>query len=324
MRAAWYEKAGAADEVLVLGELPTPEPGPGEVRIRVAASGINVGDVKKRADWLGFGMSHPLVIPHSDGAGVIDVVGEGVAASRVGERVWCYHAQSYRAFGTAAEYVVLPEKLAIPLPDEVSFEQGACLGIPGMTAHRAVFADGPVSGRSVLVTGAAGTVGLTAAQLALWGGARVIATVRSASDADMLRTKGIDEVVVTTVDGYEGELRALGPVDRIVEVAFDANIALSAELLANGGVIAAYASTSPEPTVPFWPLLFVNATIRLLGSDDFPVDAERQAVRDLAQALREGALGFRVAAAHPLGEIVAAHQAVERATRGRVLVLPGA
>ncbi|GAA0608140.1 NADPH:quinone reductase [Kutzneria viridogrisea] len=324
MRAAWYEKAGAADEVLVLGELPTPEPGPGEVRIRVAASGINVGDVKKRADWLGFGMSHPLVIPHSDGAGVIDVVGEGVAASRVGERVWCYHAQSYRAFGTAAEYVVLPEKLAIPLPDEVSFEQGACLGIPGMTAHRAVFADGPVSGRSVLVTGAAGTVGLTAAQLALWGGARVIATVRSASDADMLRAKGIDEVVVTTVDGYEGELRALGPVDRIVEVAFDANIALSAELLANGGVIAAYASTSPEPTVPFWPLLFVNATIRLLGSDDFPVDAERQAVRDLAQALREGALGFRVAAAHPLGEIVAAHQAVERGTRGRVLVLPGA
>jgi D-arabinose 1-dehydrogenase-like Zn-dependent alcohol dehydrogenase len=153
MNAAWYEKQGLAPDVLVIGTMPDPEPGPGEVRIRVAASGINPGDIKKRQDAFGYGMPYPRVIPHSDGAGTIDRVGEGVPASRVGERVWCYGAQSYRPFGTAAEYVAISSGQAVPLPDAVSFEQGACLGIPGITAHRGVHVAGSVAGRVVLVQG---------------------------------------------------------------------------------------------------------------------------------------------------------------------------
>src|SRR3954469_9718129 len=166
MKAAWYETQGAARDVLVVGEMPDPEPGPAEVRIRVAASGINPGDVKKRQNAFGYGMPYPRVIPHSDGAGTIDRVGDGVAASRVGERVWCFGAQSYRPFGTAAEYVVVPSEQAVPLPAGVSFEQGACLGIPGITAHRAVHAGGEVDGRVVLVQGGAGAVGQCAVALA--------------------------------------------------------------------------------------------------------------------------------------------------------------
>src|SRR3954471_16045197 len=182
MRATWYETQGAARDVLAVGEMPDPEPGPAEVRIRVAASGINPGDIKKRHDFFGYGMPYPRVVPHSDGAGVIDQVGDGVPASRVGERVWCYGAQSYRPFGTAAGYVVVPAGQAVPLPDGVPFEQGACLGIPGITAHRCVHVAGPVEGRVVLVQGGAGSVGLCAVQLARRAGARVLATVRSGED----------------------------------------------------------------------------------------------------------------------------------------------
>ena len=146
MRAAWDERQGAARDVLVVGELPAPAPGPGEVRVRLAASGINPGDTKKRAGWLGFPMPYPRVVPHSDGAGVVDAVGDGVPAERVGERVWVYGAQSYRPFGTAAELVAVPQEKAVPLPDGVDFATGACLGISARTAHRCVFADGPVTG----------------------------------------------------------------------------------------------------------------------------------------------------------------------------------
>jgi NADPH2:quinone reductase len=161
MKAAWYERQGTASSVLIVGEIDTPEPGPGEVRIRVAASGINPGDVKKRQDTFGVGMPFPRVIPHSDGAGTIERVGAWVSDSRVGERVWCFGAQSYRPFGTAAEYVVVPAEQAISPSDRVSFEEGACLGIPGITAHRAVHVAGPVEGRLVLVQGGAGSVGPT-------------------------------------------------------------------------------------------------------------------------------------------------------------------
>src|SRR3954468_23276075 len=181
MKAAWYERQGSPSSVLIVGEMPTPEPGPGEVRIRVAASGVNPGDVKKREDRFGVGMPYPRVVPHSDGAGVIDAVGDGVPASRVGERAWCFGAQSYRPFGTAAEYVVVPAEQAVPLPDGISFEQGACLGIPGITAHRAVHAAGSIDGRVVLVQGGAGAVGQCAIGLARHAEALVIATVRSES-----------------------------------------------------------------------------------------------------------------------------------------------
>src|SRR3954453_843646 len=197
MKAAWYETQGAARTVLVVGEMPDPVPGPAQVRIRVAASGINPGDVKKRQDAFGYGMPYPRVIPHSDGAGTIDRVGDGVPASRVGERVWCYGAQSYRPFGTAAEYVVVPAAQAVPLPDGVPFEQGACLGIPGVTAHRCVHAAGPVAGRVVLVQGGAGAVGICAVQLARRAGARVIATVRSSADEAVALRAGAHEIIPT-------------------------------------------------------------------------------------------------------------------------------
>src|SRR4051794_30404830 len=153
MKAAWYERPGPAREVLEVGEMADPEPGPGEVRVRLAFSGINPGDTKKRADWVGYGLPYPRVIPHSDGAGSVDAVGDGVDRSRLGERVWVYGAQSYRPFGTAAQFTVVSADQAVVLPDGVSYELGAALGIPGITAHRAVFADGPVEGRTVLVHG---------------------------------------------------------------------------------------------------------------------------------------------------------------------------
>jgi NADPH2:quinone reductase len=179
MRAAWYEQQGAAREVLQVGEMPVPEPSRGEVRIRVAASGIHGGDLGKRRGWWGSTMAFPRVIPHGDGAGVIEAVGPDVARGRLGERVWTYLAQSYRPFGTAAEYVVVPAERAVPLPAEVPFEQAAGLGIPGITAHRAVFADGPVNGSIVVVTGALGAVGRAAVAVARRGGATVIPTIGS-------------------------------------------------------------------------------------------------------------------------------------------------
>ena len=190
MRAAWYERGGPASEVLTIGEMEDPRPAPGEVLVRVRASGVNPGEVKKRADWMGFGIGYPRVIPHSDGAGTIEEVGEGVSPSRVGERVWVWGAQSGRPFGTAAQYVALPSEQAVLLPEGVGFEAGACLGIPARTAHRCVFADGPVSGETVLVSGGAGAVGSFAVSFAKWGGAEVIATVGSEGRAEAAMEAG--------------------------------------------------------------------------------------------------------------------------------------
>jgi NADPH2:quinone reductase len=186
MYAAWYDRQGPAAEVLQVGELPDPHPGPGEVRVQLRCSGINPGDTKKRRGWLGSTMPFPRVVPHSDGAGTIDEVGGGVDPDRTGQRVWVYGAQSYRAFGTAAPYTVVPARQAVQLPKEVDDETGACLGIAGITAHRAVFADGPVDGSKVLVHGALGAVGSIAGQLAAGAGAVVITTVRRTSDLALL------------------------------------------------------------------------------------------------------------------------------------------
>jgi NADPH2:quinone reductase len=331
MKATWYERQGRARDVLVVGELPAPEPGPGEVRLRVAASGVNPGDVKKRQDAFGYGMPYPRVIPHSDGAGIIDKVGDGVAASRVGERVWCYGAQSYRPFGTAAEYAVVPSGQAVPLPDGVAFEQGACLGIPGITAHRCVHAAGPVAGRVVLVQGGAGAVGVCAAQLARRAGARVIATVRSGHDEESASRAGAHTVVRT--DGVAAaevvaRIRTFVPegVNHVVEVAFDQNIALDTELLAVGGSLAAYATGEPRPPVPFWELLFKNVRVFFLGSDDFPPEAKAAAAHELNAALDAGWPGFEIGRRFPLWAIAEAHEYLEgRRGPGRaVLLIDGA
>src|ERR1700751_3143734 len=235
MRAAWYEKQGPAREVLTVGEMPDPTPGPGEVRIRIAASGINPGDIKKRQDSFGIGMPYPRIIPHSDGAGRIDKVGEGVPSEWIGRSVWCYGAQSYRPFGTAAEFTVIPVEKVAPLPENVPPEQGACLGIPGITAHRALYAAGPVDGRTVLVQGAGGSVGLCAVQLARRGGAYVIGTVRSSSEEETGRGAGAHEVLRNDQE-FQTRVTTLAPdgIDHIVEVAFGANIDADVALLKMG------------------------------------------------------------------------------------------
>jgi NADPH2:quinone reductase len=326
MKAAWYERQGAPFSVLVVGEMTTPEPGPGEVRIRVAASGINPGDVKKRQDAFGVGMPFPRVVPHSDGAGVIDAVGDGISASRVGERVWCFGAQSYRPFGTAAEYVVVPAEQAIPLPDRVSFEQGACLGIPGITAHRAVHVAGAVYGRVVLVQGGAGAVGQCAVGLARHAGALVIATVRLERDVVVARRAGAHHIVVTGdlgADRIVELVRSHAPdgVDHIVEVGFDANIAVDEQLLKLGGSIATYATGNATPAIPFWLLVFKNISLFFLGSDDFPAAAKAAAARALNEALEGEWPGFEVEGRFPLESIAAAHEAVEeRKVSGRVIL----
>jgi len=325
VKAAWYENQGPAKEVFVVGEMPDPQPEQGEVRIRISTSGINPGDIKKRQDTFGVKMAFPRVIPHSDGAGIIDRVGRSVPGSRVGERVWCFGAQSYRPFGTAAEYTVVPSGNAVPLSAKVSFEQGACLGIPGITAHRAVHIAGPVDGRTVLVQGGAGAVGLCAVGLARHAGARVITTVRSEHAEWVVKQGGAHEVVRT--DGISDEvverLRSLAPrgMDHIVEVAFHANITTDEKVLAQGGSLATYATGDPKPSIPFWPLVFKNVRLLFLGSDDFPAQAKATAAAELNEALDGEWPGLEIAERVPLNSIAEAHEWVERGRgSGRVVV----
>jgi NADPH2:quinone reductase len=322
MLAAWYDKQGAAADVLHVGELPDPAPGPGEVRVRVTLSGVNPGDTKKRGGWLGSSMSYPRVIPHSDAAGVIDAAGEDVDHRRVGQRVWVYGAQSYRPFGTAAQYTVVPADLAVLLPDHLSDELGACLGIPGITAHRAVFADGPVDGQLVLVHGVLGGVGSLAAQLARWGGATVIGTVRHSADLDRIDPSVVSDAVGLDQSDPAAAIRDYAPagVHRIVEVALSDNADLDDAVAANGAVIAAYATRDDRPSIPFWTLLFNNVTLRLIGSDDVPAEAKRQAGRDLTAAAAVGALNVDIGDIYPLQQIASAHDRIDASHHGRVLV----
>ncbi|MGW0869676.1 NADPH:quinone reductase [Streptomyces sp. NPDC002740] len=326
MIASWYDGQGPAADVLRGGELPDPRPGPGEVRVRVTVSGVNPGDTKKRGGWLGSSMPYPRVIPHSDAAGVVDAAGSGVDARRVGQRVWVYGAQSYRAFGTAAQYTVVPDQQAVPLPDHLGDELGASLGIPGITAHRAVFADGPVDGRIVLVHGVLGGVGSLAAQLALWGGATVIGTVRRGGDLDRVDPAVVPHTVALDCGDPASAIRAHAPdgVHRVVEVSLSANADLDNAVTALDAVIAAYGTHADRTELPFWPLLFHNVTLRLLGSDDFPAEAKRQAARDLTAAAAVGALTVDIGDRFPLADIAEAHDRVDAGGRGRVLVtVPG-
>jgi NADPH2:quinone reductase len=322
VRAVWYDRQGPASEVLQVGELPDPDPGPGEVRVRVRFSGVNPGDTKKRRGWLASSMPYPRVVPHSDAAGVVDAVGEGVDPARVGRRVWVYGAQSYRPFGTAAEYSVVPAALAVDLPDDVSDELGACLGIPGITAHRAVFVDGPVTDATVVVHGVLGGVGALAAQLASWGGATVIGTVRRTANLDRVHGPAVAHAVGLDQADAAAAVRAVAPdgVDRIVEVSLSDNVDLDAAVAKVGTIIAAYATRNDRPTFPFWPMLFNNVTVRLLGSDDFPAAAKQQAVADLTSAARSGALSVAVAAPMPLEHAADAHDRVDAGTRDRVIL----
>lgn len=322
MKAAWYEKQGAARDVLIIGEMEDPQPKTGEVRIKIAASGINPGDIKKRENAFGYGMPFPKIIPHSDGAGTIDAVGEGVSKEWIGRRVWCYGAQTYRPFGTAAEYTVVPLAQAVELPETVSFEQGACLGIPAITAHRAVHVAGSVAGKTVLVQGGAGAVGAVAVQFARQAGAHVIASVRRESDKEIAARMGADKVVLTGGKLAE-QVKALAPegIDHIVEVGFDVNINLNVEILAQGGSIATYATNQATPEIPVWLLVFGNARLFFVGSDDVPSEVKSEAALAVNHALEAGWQGLRIAEKFSLSEIARAHEAVENPTKsGKVII----
>jgi NADPH2:quinone reductase len=313
MKAAWYKEHGPASEVIEVGELRTPEPGPGEVLIRLFASGVNPSDVKARlgsrpVKW-------PLIVPHSDGAGVVEQVGPGVDGLETGDRVWVFNGQWERPMGTAAEYISLPAGRVVPLPEGVSFAEGSCLGIPAMTAHRCVFADGPVEGKRVLVTGGAGAVGHYAVQLAKWGGATVIATVSSERKAAHAREAGADHVLDYRSEPVAERIREVtkgAGVDRIVEVDLGANLEVAQAVLAARGTIVAYSSMAvPEPKLPFYPLMGRNVTIRLVLLYTISDEEKRQACRDIVRAIEEGALTHSVGARLPLEETATAHELVE-------------
>jgi NADPH2:quinone reductase len=325
MRAAWYDRRGSARDVLVVGDLPDPQPGPGEVRIRVSASGINPGDVKKRGGWLHSPMPFPRVIPHSDGAGVIDATGPGVDGRRVGQKVWCYGAQSYRPFGTAAEYCVVPEALAVPLPgtaDADLLDQAACLGIAGITGYRALFADGPVRGLTVLVHGAAGGVGSIAVQMAVRDGAQVIGTVRSPAQQDAVRALGADQVFLAGDADLAVRIREAAPggVHRVAEVDFAGHVDLNADVITTGATISSYYSSDDRPSLPYWTLAFADTTLRLLGSDDFPPQVKAHAAAELTSALLDRTLRIPIRESLPLDDIATAHEKVEHGARGRVVL----
>lgn len=322
MKAAWYEKQGAARDVLIVGEMDNPQPRAGEVRIRIAFSGVNPGEVKKRENAFGVGMPYPRVIPHSDGSGTVDAVGEGVSREWLGRRVWCYGAQSYRPFGTAAEYTAVPLKQVAQLPANVPLAQGACLGIPGITAHRTVHVTGSVNGHTVLVQGGAGAVGACAVQLAHQAGARVIATCRSEGDKEIASRAGADEVLLTG-DKLVERIRAIAPegVHHVIEVAFGANIKTDTEVLTQGGSIATYATNVPLPETPVWQLVFVNARLFFVGSDDMPAEAKIEATHDINKALEAGWQGLDIAEVLPLDQIARAHELVEHPAKpGRAIV----
>jgi len=328
MRAAWFDTFGSAKDVLQLGEIDKPIAGPGEVLVRVHTSGVNPSDVKKRAGSFPDLLNDGFVIPNSDGAGIIEAVGDGVDSSRVGERAWLYQAQFARSFGTAAEYIAIDSRRAPKLPDNVDFEVAACLGIPVMTAHRAVFADGDVSGQIILVTGGAGRVGYYAIQWACQAGATVIATASNDEDKIACLNAGAQHVVNHRSGNVVAEILAASGgnlVDRVVDVEFGTNLPVSIEVLEVGGVIATYSSTQiPEPKIPFFRMMYKDLTLRTIIVYAMPEVAKIQAIDDIGKALSRDALQHRIAASMPLGEIVRGNEIVEQGSiRGAVILTVG-
>ncbi|SDX58548.1 NADPH2:quinone reductase [Ruegeria halocynthiae] len=323
MKAITYRSFGAASDVLELVDMPTPDPAPGEVLVRVHASGINPSDVKLRGGARpGTVMQYPVITPHSDGAGVIEAVGDGVDPARIGERVWIWNGQWQRAFGTGAEYVALPSEQAVHLPGTTSFAEGACFGIPAMTAWAALYFDGPITDQTVLVTGGAGTVGRYACQMAALGGARVITTVSSDEKATH---SGVSEWInYRTQDVIETVMDLTGGagVDRIVEVDFAANQAASLSLIRPGGTIASYASASQmKPGLDFYGFMFKNVRLHMLIVYQLDAAARRRGEAQLGQWLEQGALTHAVVPGGGLSDAATAHQMVEAGQKLGTVVL---
>ncbi|MGB0696167.1 MAG: NADPH:quinone reductase [Rhodospirillaceae bacterium] len=327
MRAITYDRFGTASEVLTLEELPTPSPQAGEVLVRLHSSGVNPSDIRARAGGRP-GVTEPpfpKIIPHSDGAGVIEAVGEGVAKERLGERVWIWNGQWRRAFGTAAEYIALASEQAVRLPDGVSFAAGAVLGIPGLTACHAVLGGGPVQGQTILVSGGAGTVGRLAVQVAKASGARVLATTRGADGLQAARQAGADHVFdYSEADLADQILEAThgDPVDRIVEVEFGRNVVTNAAIIAEGGTIASFGSAQDmTPTLPFYPLMFKAVTLELVLVYLLAGAKRQAALTNLTDLLDRDALSFRIDRTMDLAACAEAHDLIASGARTGSVIL---
>jgi NADPH:quinone reductase len=328
MRAAYYERQGDPRDVLQVGEMPEPQPGPGEVRVQVRVSAINPSDTKSRQGTFGLGaMRWPRIIPHQDGAGFIDAVGDGVDASRVRQRAWVFEAQLRGPFGTAAEYVVVPSRNAVRLPAAASFDDGASMGVPGMTAHHLLFSDGPIDGQTVLIQGGAGSVGHLAVQLARWAGAHVIATAGSPGQAEVARACGAEHVIDYRADDVVHSVQQIvgrAGVDRIVEVAMAKNFDADATLLRPRGVLSTFMISEDRENPPGLDLQrFIQKDITVHFALVYAMSRRQHddAVADLTAALDAGALKPRVVRRFALDEIVDAHELVGTAgARGKVLI----
>jgi NADPH:quinone reductase len=322
MKAALYTRTGPAAEVLHVEEIERPQPGPGEVLVRVRASGINPTDWKTRA-----GMTPRPIdgfqIPHLDGAGIIEAVGPGVDPGRVGERVWLVMASAGRRWGTAAEWTVVPERQAVPLPDGASFELGASLGVPAMTAHYCLFSDGPISGQTVLVAGGAGAVGHFAIELAKRAGARVITTVSGPEKAALAEKAGADLVVNYRSADAVQQVRAFAPaVDRVIELALGANLALDLAMARPVTTVVTYAAEAADPVLPVRACMNANIVLKFVLLYGVAVAALEQAAADITAALTAGDLTGLPVHKFPLDSIVAAHEAAEAGVVGKVIVTP--
>ena len=314
MKAVWYEQIGAADDVLTHGNIDDPEVSDGEALVRIRTSGVNPSDVKTRAGARGE-LQFPRIIPHSDGAGNIEAVGNGVDKNRIGERVWLWNGAFGRAFGTCAEYISLPANQAVEMPENSTFEAGACMGIPASTAYHGVFSGGSVKNKTLLVTGGAGAVGHYAIQLAKWDGAQVVATVSSPekglaakeAGADLVVNYKTDDVVQAVNDFTSGK-----GVDRIVEVEFGGNLSISEQIIKTNGVIAAYGSVAVgNPELPFYNLMFKNAVLKMYLIYIVPGEARMKIIEGLTKALFENALVHQIAKSFDLTETIQAHKTVE-------------
>jgi NADPH2:quinone reductase len=322
VRAASYDRHGPAAEVLAVREVERPAPGPGEVLVNVALSGVNPTDWKSRSG----ATPRPIdgfQIPHQDGAGVIEAVGDGVDPARAGQRVWLWLAAAGRRWGTAAEYTVVPQDQAVPLPDGASLELGASLGVPAMTAHWCLFSDGPLDGKTVLIAGGAGAVGHFAIELAVRAGARVAATASGPEKAELARKAGAEHVVNYRDPGAADQIRAAaGHTDRIIEVALGANLALDLAVAKPGSTIVTYAAEPADPALPVRACMTANLVLRFVLLYGVPRAALRRAAGDITAALADGALTELPGHRFPLSDIVAAHEAAEAGPLGKVLVTP--
>ena len=319
MKAAVYRETGDARDVLRGEEVDRPEPGPGEVRVRVLVSAVNPTDVKARSG----AVPRPIdgfQIPHQDGAGVIDAVGSGVDPSRVGERVWLWMAAADK-WGSAAEWTVVPQEQAVLLPEGSSFELGAQLGVPALTAYHCLLADGPIEGKNVLVAGGAGAVGHFAIELARQAGAHVVSTVSGPEKAALATAAGAHAVVDYTADDAVDQLKAFAPrMDRIIEVAIGANLAMDLELSGPGSTIVSYAASGSDPTLPVRACMSANVTLRFVLLYGVPRPALEEAARGVTDALDSGALSTLPVHRFALDDVADAHEAQEAGVTGKVLV----